>query len=184
MKYTYFAILFSLCLISCTAKEVKGVAYDAKVFDLNGTWEELSQDPKFAISDKEIAEYRKKVLADQSMEQKYSWGVGRFNVNGSWYFDITDANHLFYDGFLLYEVVSEKKTSTSTIDIGVVVITKKEQVQNDSKVKTDNREIAHLLITFLEEDKIEIRNQDKMILLDSGPIYLYRLSGPKMMGGK
>lgn len=183
MKYVAGIFLSFLFVVSCTPKNSKPLIFDAQISDLNGTWGMISTDPEFKITEKEILEYRRKAHADSSMNQQFSWGVGSFNVNGSWYFDITDNVQTFYDGIFLYSVVDETKTDVSSIDLLIMYYSDKMK-ENDKTFLKEN-ETIQLHIVFLNKDTIKITNPDKKIFIDTGgPIVLYRLSGPQMPVGQ
>jgi len=156
-------------------KDIKtqGVLFDANVADLNGTWTQIF----VKLTDPEIDELVKKINSDSEKQMKFSWGNGVFNVNGSWYFDITDTANKFYpDGGPLYIVVSTTKNELGNI---VIEIISRETFEKFVSEKTSiNRYTKKIILHFVNENRIIITNTE--VLFYTRPIELYRLSGPNM----
>lgn len=159
-------------ILSACAPNKNKVEYQARIQDLNGTWNWLFD----GLTKADIKRIREESLKDRSLDMKFSWGTGSFNPNGSWYFDIGEAEKWFApDGGPLFKILAARKIGVSDIVIEIVSISLAKEFSGEELKKYSHR----VIFSFVDIDRISYEDPDQILGIDVHKYDLYRLSGPR-----
>lgn len=170
-KLFFLSSLIMLIFSGCDKKQEQFNENSSAV--LNGTWNYLFAD----VSEAEITEIIHDMYSDPDKQRDFSWGKGVFNVNGSWYFDISKKYANFYpDGGPLYTIVSYSKNMEDNIVLEIIANETSKNLLSQGKTIEGNT--IKLIVSIEDENRILLKNAE--VLNYIRPIMLYRLSGPNM----